>query len=50
MTASVSTVGKTSIQLEEETRDELKDMGKKGESYDDIIVRLMKFYKQHSKE
>jgi hypothetical protein len=35
------TLGKTTIQLEEETRDRLKSFGKKGESYDDIVIRLM---------
>jgi hypothetical protein len=34
-------LGKTTIQLEEETRDRLKAFGKKGESYDDIVIRLM---------
>jgi predicted CopG family antitoxin len=35
-------MGKTTIQIEEETRELLFDMGKKGESYDDIIRRLIK--------
>ena len=39
--SSITTLGKPSIQLEEETRDRLKDFGKKGESYDDIVIRLM---------
>jgi hypothetical protein len=34
-------LGKTTIQLEDETRDRLKGFGKKGESYDDIVIRLM---------
>jgi hypothetical protein len=34
-------LGKTTIQLEEKTRDRLKGFGKKGESYDDIVIRLM---------
>ena len=39
-------LAKTSIQVEEETRDKLKDIGKKGESYDAIINRLLKDYKE----
>jgi hypothetical protein len=40
MTTKV-TLAKTTIQLEEDTRDRLKGFGKKGESYDDIVIRLM---------
>jgi hypothetical protein len=50
MSNNVTPVAKTTIQLEEETRDRLKDFGKKGESYDDIVIRLMKFYKENSKK
>lgn len=32
----------TTIQITEETRDELKNRGKKGETYDDIIRDLLK--------
>jgi predicted CopG family antitoxin len=32
----------TTIQISEELRDALKDLGKKGESYEDIIWRLVK--------
>jgi len=32
----------TTIQITEETRDELKERGKKGETYDDIIRKLLK--------
>jgi hypothetical protein len=39
-------LAKTSIQVEEETRDKLKDIGKKGESYDAIINRLLKDYRE----
>jgi hypothetical protein len=39
-------MGKTTIQLEEETRDRLKGLGKKGESYDAIVLRLMDFYER----
>ena len=31
----------TTIQITEETRDELKSCGKKGETYDQILKRLM---------
>lgn len=33
---------KTTIELSTGTRDRLKDLGKKGETYDDIICRLLK--------
>lgn len=42
---SNTVLAKTSIQIEEETRDKLKDIGKKGESYDTIINRLLKNHK-----
>jgi len=32
---------KTTIQLDVTTRDKLNNMGKRGESYDDIINRLL---------
>ncbi|MFH1588535.1 MAG: hypothetical protein ABIA76_04325 [Candidatus Diapherotrites archaeon] len=36
----------TTIQLSPETRDKLRDMGKKGETYEDIILRLLKSKKK----
>ena len=36
--------GVTTIQLEKKTRDRLIDLGKKGESYDQIINRLVDFW------
>lgn len=36
----------TTIQLSRETRDQLKDLGKKGETYDEIVRRLLKLAKQ----
>ena len=36
----------TTIQLSRETRDQLKELGKKGETYDEIIRRLLKLAKQ----
>jgi len=38
--------GVTTIQLTPKTRELLKDLGKKGESYEDIILRLMKNQKK----
>lgn len=35
-------LAKTSIQIEDKTRDKLKEIGNKGESYDTIINRLLK--------
>jgi predicted CopG family antitoxin len=32
----------TTIVIEKELRDKLKEMGKKGDSYNDIIKRLLK--------
>lgn len=32
----------TTIQITEETRDELKNHGRKGETYDDVIKNLLK--------
>jgi predicted DNA-binding protein len=32
----------TTIQLSPETRNKLRDLGKKGETYEDIILRLLK--------
>lgn len=38
--------GKTTIELSIETRDKLKELGKKGETYDEIIRRLLELAKQ----
>ena len=46
----LAALDKTTIQLEEQTRDRLKGFGKKGESYDDIVIRLMNFYEKNSRE
>jgi hypothetical protein len=35
---------KTSIGLEKDTRSRLQGLGKKGETYDDVINRLIDFY------
>jgi len=34
--------GVTTIQLSPATRDKLKDLGKKGETYEEIILQLIK--------
>ncbi len=36
----------TTIQLSPSTREKLKDLGKKGETYEEIILRLVKAYKK----
>ncbi len=38
--------GVTTIQLTPVTREKLKDLGKKGETYEDIILRLLKLHKK----
>ena len=43
-------MGKTTIQIEEETRDRLKDIGKMGDSYDSVIRRLLDFYAEHKSD
>ncbi|MFA4860667.1 hypothetical protein [Methanoregula sp.] len=40
----------TTIKIQTETRDKLADLGKKSESYDTILNRLIEFYREHSKE
>jgi hypothetical protein len=40
----------TTIQISKETRDELADMGKKGETYDEIIKKLIQHVKECEKE
>jgi len=36
----------TTILVERKTRDDLKSLGKKGESYDSIITRLIERYEE----
>jgi len=38
----------TTIQVRPETRDRLKDLGKKGDTYDEIINRLIDFWLEMS--
>jgi hypothetical protein len=39
----------TTIKIQTETRDRLADLGKKSESYDTILNRLIDFYKENKK-
>lgn len=36
----------TTIKVSKDTRDELKKMGNKGDTYDDIIIKLIKCFKR----
>ena len=36
----------TTIQVKETTREKLKDLGKKGETYDQIIEKLLRIYEK----
>lgn len=38
--------GWTSIPISRETREQLKDIGRKGESYDSVILRLIALYRK----
>jgi len=40
----------TTIQLSKETRDRLRNLGKMGETYDDVINRLVKKAKEWEKK
>ncbi|MFH1240467.1 MAG: hypothetical protein V1672_04605 [Candidatus Diapherotrites archaeon] len=40
------TKGVTTIQMSPQTRDKLKELGKKGETYEDIILKLLKSAKK----
>jgi hypothetical protein len=39
----------TTIPLKKSTRELLKDIGKKSETYDDVILRLIDVYKKEEK-
>ena len=41
---------KSTIAISEDLRNALKDLGKKGESYEDVLWRLVKFYEGKSKQ
>lgn len=38
---------KTNIQVSVETREQLKELGKMGESYDDVIKRLLIHFQEN---
>jgi predicted CopG family antitoxin len=40
----------TTIKIQTETREKLADLGKKSESYDTIINRLIDFYQKRPKK
>ncbi|MDD5143498.1 hypothetical protein [Methanoregula sp.] len=40
----------TTIKIQTETRDKIADLGKKSESYDTILNRLIDFYREHAKK
>jgi len=40
-------VNSTSIRVEKETRDKLDSLGKRRESYNEIIKKLINFYEDH---
>lgn len=37
----------TTIQIEKETREELKSLGQKGETYNEILERLIEYAEKH---
>lgn len=43
-------VNYTSIRVEKEVRDDLDSLGKRRESYNEIIKRLIKFYRENHTE
>lgn len=40
----------TSTRLKNSTRERLKSIGKMGETWDDVIIRLLNFYEKNKKE
>jgi len=40
----------TTIQMSTQTRNKLKEIGKKGETYEEIIEKLLQLYKKHERE
>jgi len=40
----------TTIKIQTETREKLADLGKKSESYDTILNRLIEFYRKNAKK
>jgi hypothetical protein len=42
-------MARTTIVVDSSTREKLKQLGAKGETYEDIILKLMKSYESNSK-
>ena len=40
-------MSKINIQVSRETHKELQELGHKGQSYDDIVQMLLKYYNEH---
>lgn len=40
-------MGKINIQVSRDTHRKLSELGKKGQSYDDIVQMLLMFYEEH---
>jgi hypothetical protein len=45
---NISNLARTTIVLDTKIRDKLKQYGTKGDTYEDIVVKLMEFYDTHS--
>lgn len=43
-------MGRTTIPLEKDTRDRLKELGSKGETYDDLVNRLIDHWEEAQEE
>lgn len=42
-------VQRTTVELDVTTREKLKELGKKSETYDKLVNRLIDFYVEHNK-
>ncbi|NHV97392.1 MAG: hypothetical protein HA494_06360 [Thaumarchaeota archaeon] len=42
----MSTKGTTTIKLKQQTKKMLEELGKKNETYDDIVKRLIEYYRK----
>jgi hypothetical protein len=40
---------RTSIEIRQSTKDRLKDLGKKEDTYDDIVQRLLQAYEKNTR-
>ena len=43
-------MSRTTVSLQEETADELHALKDRGDSYDDVVMRLIKSYKEHEQK